>query len=70
MNFIEFYCGINQSVSFSPIHLTLWRLNQLSAYAILAKLTINLFGFIVTLDDFVKIKHCVLGTANIQFLPL
>jgi len=60
----------HQSVSFSPMHLTLCRLNQLSLSAILPRLTINLSGFWVTLDFFTKIWHWVLGTAKIQFLPL
>jgi hypothetical protein len=63
-------CDVDQSVSFSPMHLTLWRLNQLSASAIFPRLTISLLGFCVTLLTFVRIGHCVFGTAKIQFFPL
>jgi hypothetical protein len=61
---------MDQSVSFSPMHFTLCKLNQLSASAIFPRLTINLSDFCVTLLVLVKIKHCVFGTAKIQFFPL
>lgn len=51
------------------MHFTLCRLNQLSAYAYFPRLMISLFGFCVTLLVLVRMWHCVLGTAKIQFLP-
>lgn len=39
------------------MHLTLCRLNQLSASAILPKLTMSLLGFWVTLLILVRIRH-------------
>lgn len=60
---------IDQSVSFSPMHFTLCKLNQLSDYAILPKLIINLSDFWVTLLILVRMWHWVLGTAKTQFLP-
>lgn len=36
---------MNQSVSFSPMHFTLCKLNQLSDYAYFPRLMISLFGF-------------------------
>lgn len=56
--------------SFSPMHLTLYRLNQLSASAIFPRETISLSFFWTTFDSLTRIMHWVLGTANNQFLPL
>jgi len=59
-----------QSVSFSPMHFTLCKLNQLSDSAIFPKLTISLLSFCVTFEFFTSMLHWVLGTAKIQFFPL
>ncbi len=60
----------NQSNSFSPTHLVLYRLNQLSASAILPNFMINLSSFFNTFDSLIRIWHWVFGTAKIQFFPL
>ena len=61
---------INQSVSFSPMHFTLCKLNQLSFWAILPTQMISLSAFWTTFEVFTRIWHWVLGTAKTQFLPL
>lgn len=67
---VQVFKVFDQSSSFSPTILVLWRENQLSFSAILPILIMILSDFLMILDYLTKIWHWVLGTAKIQFFPL